>query len=288
MKINIILITYNQESYIRQTLDSILNQNINEDNIEMIIADDCSTDNTLSIIEEYSKHCKKANFAFNFLKNTRNLGYIKNYERAFNACDGDYIAIIEGDDYWITDNHIKQHAEFLEAHQECSMSFNRHIRLFEGQNMREEIVEWVSPSDVEYFTTEQMIQGNKIGNLSCCVFRTSLIKNLNSEIFEIVFADWLLGMIMGQYGYLAYQKEITSVYRIHDKGQWSKMGEVEQAKNMIKQLKVYNQLLNYKYNKEFSRKIKSLEICLYGDNSIKGRIKKIIPNFIKKLYWKYL
>lgn len=280
-KVNVILITYNQEKYIEQALHSILMQETTFA-FDIIVADDCSTDATLNIIRQYAN---ESNIKFIFLPNNENLGYIKNYQRAFAACESDYITIMEGDDFWNSPHHIQNHIAFLDNHSECSMCFNRHIRLFEDQ-YREEIPEWTGENNYQYFTTEQMIQGNKIGNLSCCTFRSELIKKLDPHLFDLTFADWLLGMIMGQYGYLGYLEQVTSTYRIHDNGQWSRMSETEQTLKMISQLKLYDKILGYKYTRLFARKIKSLEICLYGNRDLKDKIKHFVPDSLKKLYWK--
>lgn len=281
MKINIIVITYNHANYICQAMDSIMMQEIPHD-VELIIADDNSTDDTLAKIKQYTD---KSSFKITFLPKERNLGFVKNYKRAFDACDGKYIAIMEGDDYWTSPLHIKHHVDFLENHPDYSVSFNRHIRFFQDQD-RTEIFEWNNAKDFETITTAQLALGNRIGNLSCCVFRTGLIKKLAPELFNIEFADWLLGMIMGQYGPLAYQKEVTSLYRIHDNGQWSRMNEKEQGETLLEAMKIYDKILDYKYTDEFAQHTKRINIGLYGDKSFRGRIKSITPESIRKIYRK--
>ena len=281
MKLSVLLITYNQEKYIEQTLRSILMQKTLFD-FNIIVADDASSDNTLEIIEQLAKD---SDLEFIFLEKKHNLGYVKNYQRAFAACTGDYITIMEGDDYWSSEDHLQSHANILDKHTEYSMCFNRHIRLFETKQT-EEIPEWKDDESRILYTMKDMIQGNKIGNLSCCTFRNKLIKKLPFQIFDHSIADWFLGMFMTQFGSLAYLKEITSTYRIHDKGQWSKMQEEEKAMGMINSLKFYDSFFDYKYHKEFAKKIKSLEICLYGDKSTRGLIKRITPEFIRKIYRK--
>lgn len=278
-KVNIILITYNQEKYIGQAVESILKQKSTHD-IEVIVADDASPDRTVSIIEEYASTTP---IRFTFLPKVPNLGFIKNYQRAFNACDGDYIAILEGDDYWTSPHHIEHHVNFLEEHWECTMSYNRHVRYWVDEH-RFEVFDWDSPDNYKYITSQRLVLENCIGNFSCCVYRGKLIRELKPELFDLDFADWLIGIIMGQYGFLAYQKEITSAYRIHAKGQWSHMSGEEQAKKVIKMIDIYDVFLEYKYTKEFTKHRKRLEICLYGDKSMKGNLKKITPEFIKNAY----
>lgn len=281
MKVNIILITYNHAEYIRRTLESILMQKTVYD-VEIIVADDSSPDNTVDIIKEYEN---QGSFSFTFLPKSVNLGYNLNYRRAFAACTGNYVAIMEGDDYWVQSNHLQNHIDHLEKQYGASMSYNRHIRLFSDQN-REEIFDWTSDYDYELVTTEQLALGNRIGNLSCCVFRGDLIRNLDPNLFDMEIADWMLGMYMGQFGPLLYLKEVTTTYRIHDNGQWSRMDEKAQSKRIIELINEYDKYFNYKYTKAFTKHKQRLEILLYGDKSFKGFIKSITPEFIKKVYRK--
>lgn len=92
--------TYNGEKYIREQMDSILNQTIQD--IELIICDDCSSDSTIDIIKEYSKKDKR----IRVYKNEKNLGFIKNFEKAISLCKGEYIALSDQDDIW-TPNHLE-------------------------------------------------------------------------------------------------------------------------------------------------------------------------------------
>lgn len=283
MKINIILITYNHAGYIRQTLEGIIMQQTPHD-VEIIVADDYSTDNTVEIIREYEG---KTPFSFTYLAKEHNVGYNRNYQLAFAACTGDYIAIMEGDDYWVKPSHLQNHIEHLEKIAGSSMSYNRHIRLFEDQN-RKEIFEWTDDRDYEPVTTEQLALGNKIGNLSCCVFRGELIRQLDPKLFDMEIADWMLGMYMGQFGPLLYLKEVTSAYRIHDSGQWSRMSDKDQCIRVIELINQYDKYFNYKYTEVFTKHKRRLEILLYGDKSVKGKIKSITPACIRKLYNKLL
>jgi len=95
--VSIALCTYNGENFLREQLDSLVNQTYT--NTEIIIVDDCSKDKTFEILEEYAQK-------FTFIKvykNNSNLGYVKNFERALLLCKGDYIALCDQDDIWIED-----------------------------------------------------------------------------------------------------------------------------------------------------------------------------------------
>jgi len=87
--------TYNGERFLRQQLDSILTQTALPG--EIIVCDDCSSDNTVNILQEYARK-------FSIIKiyqNEANLGYAKNFEKAIMLCSGQYIALSDQDDIWL-------------------------------------------------------------------------------------------------------------------------------------------------------------------------------------------
>lgn len=97
--ISIALAAYNGAKYISEQLDSILSQNYQD--FELIICDDCSTDNTWQIIEEYARKDNR----IKIYENNENLGFKKNFEKAISLCNGEYIALSDQDDIW-TNNHL--------------------------------------------------------------------------------------------------------------------------------------------------------------------------------------
>ena len=257
MKLDIILITYNQEQYIAQAVESILMQRVNYDvQVRVIVADDCSKDNTLEIIKSYEK---KSPFLFVYLSPDTNLGISKNYQRAFAACDGDYIAILEGDDWWSYPNHIEQHIRFLCTHKECSMSMNT-ITFYAQETQTSKLPYWgYGDADVFYVDTEcQITQGNQLGNLSACVFRNSCIKQLPASLFGISIADWMLGVMLSQQGSIALLKESTSVYRTNENSTWASLSEKQRVKRMLDLSRQYDKYQNGQYHiywKRYRRKL---------------------------------
>lgn len=257
MKLNIVLISYNQEQYIAQAVESILMQRVNDDvQVRVIVADDCSKDRTLEIIKSYEE---KSPFPFVYLAADTNLGISKNYQRAFAACDGDYIAILEGDDWWSSPNHIEQHIRFLDAHKECSMSMNT-ITFFTQETQESKPAYWgYGNYDVYYVDTKRQItEGNQLGNLSACFFRTSCIKKIPDSLYSISIADWMLGVMLSQQGSIALLKESTSVYRTNANSTWASLSRKQQVKRMLKLSKQYDKYQNGQYHiywKRFRRKL---------------------------------
>lgn len=118
MKLSVFVVTYNQEQYIRQCLDSIVMQQVNFD-YEVIIGEDCSTDRTPQICDEYAK---KYPF-IHVYHHPKNLGLVKNWEFVLNHCTGEYVAMIEGDDYWTNPKKLQTQVDYLEANWDCQICF---------------------------------------------------------------------------------------------------------------------------------------------------------------------
>lgn len=98
--ISIALASYNGGRYIKEQLDSILDQTIQD--FEVVVCDDRSTDDTWNIIKQYaSKDCR-----IRIYRNEKNLGFVKNFEKAISLCEGEYIALCDQDDTW-TPHHLE-------------------------------------------------------------------------------------------------------------------------------------------------------------------------------------
>lgn len=118
MKLSVAIITYNQGRYIKDCLEGILNQKTNFD-FEIIIGDDCSSDDTLTICQEYSHQHPR----IKILENKTNLGYSENWKRTLNSCSGEYIAPIEGDDYWINESKLQKQVDFLDRNPSVGLCY---------------------------------------------------------------------------------------------------------------------------------------------------------------------
>jgi glycosyltransferase involved in cell wall biosynthesis len=104
------MITYNHEKYIANAIESVVNQKTKY-KYEIIIGEDCSTDNTLAIIKEYKERYPDV---IRIISSETNVGMFANVERVTAACNGKYVAFLEGDDYWHNLNKIEVQLDFME------------------------------------------------------------------------------------------------------------------------------------------------------------------------------
>jgi glycosyltransferase involved in cell wall biosynthesis len=120
LTVSVCVLSYNLEKYISDALDSILSQKVNF-KYNIVIGDDCSTDNTHEIIRKYAdQHPDK----FILLLHDNNLGMLANFAKSLKACTGKYIAILDGDDYWTDPLKLQKQVDFLESHPDYSMVFH--------------------------------------------------------------------------------------------------------------------------------------------------------------------
>lgn len=114
IKVSVCCIAYNHVKYIERALDSVLQQSINFP-IEIIIGDDCSTDGTQSIIKEYAK--KYPSLIKTILQPVNSKGK-KNFRDVFAEAKGEYLVVLETDDYWTDNSKLQTQADFLDQHKE--------------------------------------------------------------------------------------------------------------------------------------------------------------------------
>jgi glycosyltransferase involved in cell wall biosynthesis len=92
--ISVAVCTYNGERFLREQLDSLIRQDY--PNLEIIVSDDCSSDATLEILEEYAE----THTQITVFQNSSNLGFVRNFEKCLRLCSGQYIALCDQDDIW--------------------------------------------------------------------------------------------------------------------------------------------------------------------------------------------
>ncbi|MCQ2974921.1 MAG: glycosyltransferase [Bacteroidales bacterium] len=118
MKLSVLVVTYNHEKYITQCLDSILSQQVSFD-YELVLGVDLCSDNTLDICKYYSSKYPQ----IKLLQTKERLGMVNNWKRSLYSCQGDYIAICEGDDYWTDNLKLQKQVDFLDKYLDCGLCY---------------------------------------------------------------------------------------------------------------------------------------------------------------------
>jgi glycosyltransferase involved in cell wall biosynthesis len=214
MMVSVCMITYNHEKYIGQAIEGVLLQKCNF-SLELIIGEDCSTDNTRKICEEY----QRKNNIIKLLPSETNLGIIPNFIRTLNSCSGKYIAICEGDDYWIDSNKLQKQVNFLENNSNYTICFHNVQILNKNILIENFITRKINDTSDIY----ELAKGNYI-QTSSCVFRKCWDK-LPAWYYSCSIGDYPLHMINSKYGKIKYFPDIMATYRIHNSNCWANLSK---------------------------------------------------------------
>ena len=203
---SVAVLTYNQEKYIAQTLDSILSQNHNF-LYEIVIGEDCSTDNTRTIIEQYAK--KYPNIV-KPIYNNPNLGLLRNYYNVISHCSGKYIMECAGDDYWLP-GKVKVQIEFMEKNSDVCMCYGNVKCFKESKNT---FLEKTCGGIKETF--EDLLKGNSVPTPTVC-FKKEMLNEYLNEINPLeqqwLMEDYPMWLYFSHKSKLKYLDETFAVYR---------------------------------------------------------------------------
>lgn len=247
IKASVLVVTYNHERYISQAIDSVLMQECSFD-YEIVIADDCSTDSTKVILQRYAE---KYPHKIRLIPTDLNLGVTKNYRRSFKECKGEYIAVLEGDDYWTSPFKLGRQVKFLHEHRECVLCFNRLIYFYENEGRFYFYPEFEIDRDYKLFMSIELIRNNFIGNFSACVYRKSAIEALDESLYNMKVYDWMFNIVISQYGMIGYLPEVMSMYRKHPKSTFAGKTVEQQEEEVLALIDIYNDYLENKFEDDF-------------------------------------
>ncbi|MBV9242488.1 MAG: glycosyltransferase, partial [Acidobacteria bacterium] len=119
--VSICMITYDHEPFIAQAIEGVLGQQA-EFEIELVIGDDVSTDATGRICREYQA---KYPSTVRVLERSHNLGIALNFMTTLEACEGKYVAICEGDDYWTDPRKLQKQVDYMESRPALAVCHHR-------------------------------------------------------------------------------------------------------------------------------------------------------------------
>lgn len=219
IKVSVAMPTYNHERFIAQAIDSVLMQETDFP-VELVIGDDCSTDGTRSIVEGYAARYPTR---VKVLLHPHNLGPShspgkNNFVAVINACTGNYVAMLEGDDYWTDPRKLQKQVEFLEANPSHSMCF--HDVAMVCQDAQEAPPYPFANDERNIYTIEDLVRHNFIPTCSV-VFRRGLFGKFPSWFYEVTVGDWPLHVINASFGDVGRLHEQMGVYRVHAGSVWS-------------------------------------------------------------------
>ena len=248
--ISILLLTYMHEEFVREALDSIFTQELSV-GFEVIATEDCSSDRTRIILEEYRQRFPETLF---ILQRDARVGGKRNLLDGFARCRGNFVCVLDGDDYW-TDTHklSAQLAILQESSQYVACAHNTRALVVRDNALSYDIVD---PERVkEHYSLSDLIEGRIYLHSSSLLFRNVFKGALPEAQAHPRAGDYFMSMLFAEHGNIAFIDRVMSVYRMTGLGAWSTLDPLAQRMRNIDGLVVYNKLLRYRYATLFDSRI---------------------------------
>lgn len=256
--------TYNHEPYIAQAIEGVVKQQTDFP-IELIIAEDCSTDHTADIALKYRKRYSSLIRVITFEKN---VGMMNNFFRTHSACRGRYIAFCEGDDYWIDPFKLQKQVDFLEANLDCSWCFHSSKVVFvngcgSGYISKPRKI----PKECKFELKDIILGGGSFFATASTMFVADSIRNLPDWFMKAYVGDTPLALLASMRGKIGFLPDVMCVYRANIKNSWSERiynkNRIIWYKETIEYLNDFNKYSHYKYNKYVKRRIINIKCSLF-------------------------
>jgi glycosyltransferase involved in cell wall biosynthesis len=227
-KISVCITTYNHEDFIAQALDSVLEQSLNWP-IEIIVGEDGSIDATKEIVESYASQHEYIRAFYRDEKDkiylhgrpTGRFNFIQNIKQA----EGEYIALLDGDDYWANPEKLTTQARILDSHPGISIVFHRVVNSVDGSSGG------LFPSQERYpegiYSTNDLLENNFIATASV-MFRRKKDFSFPEYLYRVPYADWPLHLLNSRSGNVYLLDDVMAVRREHGGGRWSSSDKFEQ------------------------------------------------------------
>lgn len=240
VRVSVLVMTYNHAELIGQALDSVLMQRTSFD-CEIVITEDCSTDGTREIVQEYQSRFPDK---IRLLLSDQNQNSLAVVSRGIRACRGEFVALLDGDDYWTDPEKLRLQVEFLDSHPDCSACFHNATAVY--ADARQPPRDWTPPGQKAFMTLADIWRGNPIATGSV-LFRNGLYELPRwYDEMPMPITDWPLHVLNAEHGTIAYIDRVMSVYRIHEGGTYSRLDETRKFEKRHEFYLRMNANMNYR------------------------------------------
>ncbi len=242
------MITYNHGRFIAQAIESVLMQETDFP-VELVVGEDCSTDETLRVVLEYAK---KYPYVVRAILHEHNVGASANALAVEMACRGQYIAYLEGDDYWTEATKLQKQVRMLESNPSycmCGSATRIMVRTSDGDEVDAGLIE---PKELKpYYILTDFLGGYPMHSSSIMIRRGL-----------VVFPSWMNGVtnrdtcflaLHAEKGPAGYVNEVTSCYRLHAGGIWSGKSLLDRARSQRRTYDSLNSHFGGRYHRLLRR-----------------------------------
>ncbi len=279
MKVSVAVVTYNHHKFIAQCLDSILMQETDFE-FDIVVGDDVSTDGTRAIVQQYAdNHPGRIKAVFP----EKNLGDAGRpmFVETTKHCRGQYIAMIDGDDYWTDPRKLQKQSDYLDKNTECSLCYHDVILVFDGEKSPNLLI--MPPNHPEFISGEDIIWSCYIQGCSSMA-RREVVQDFPQWFFDTPWADVPLYLMAAEQGLLGYINEPMGAYRVHETGVWQSLDKLSQIRSAIAVLDALNKTFRKKYGRVIRESLSFQYVDLSKHFVRDGRPVEAIRNFAHAIY----
>jgi glycosyltransferase involved in cell wall biosynthesis len=211
-----------------------------------VVGEDCSTDRTREIVVDFQKRFPDK---IRLLLPEHNIGAHRNGAQTLAACAGEYVALLEGDDYWTSKDKIQKQADYLDDHAGCTICFHP-VRWFYDDEHEHGIrtpphnSAW--PAYYREVSTAQDLLREMFIQTASVMFRRDRFE-YPEWVKGLMMGDWPLYVLLADKGGIGCLNEVMSAYRNHSGGIWFTVEEETRYREVIKMYECLNAHFNYKY-----------------------------------------
>jgi glycosyltransferase involved in cell wall biosynthesis len=219
-KVSVEVITYNQAQFIAQALESVLNQKASFE-WEIVVGDDYSTDGTREILKSYVGRYPER---IRLLLHPRRLGPDRlglegknNLLATYRACRGEYVALLEGDDYWTDDYKLEKQVRFLDTHPGCSLCSHAVAVEYSGARGQH----WgtvIGESSERIYSIEDFLRQETQISTPSMLFRRRSLRKIPAWFQDEVNGDYALQALLAEQGNVGVLPECMATHRKHESG----------------------------------------------------------------------
>ncbi len=284
-KVAILMSTYNGEKYLKEQIDSLVNQTYK--NLCIIIRDDGSNDNTINIIKEYQKN--NANIIF---KADKNIGFMNSFFELLKECnDAEYYAYCDQDDIWMEDK-IERAVAFLDKADK-----DKPVLYFSNSDYYDEHMNYItSAPKVKMYNFRNALVECVTQGMTMVINNTTRKMMIDNKPTKCLFHDWWTYMLCSGLGEIIYDEKSLVKYRRHNKSVTSEgKSKIDLLLYRINEFiignslkKIKDQIIQYDefyYDKLNDENKKTIRLFTNRKNTIINTLKKVFyyKRFRKKL-----
>lgn len=239
-KVSVSLITYNHAPYIAKAIESVLTQRTTFP-FELVIGEDESSDGTREIVQRFGEqyperirlhlHSRAANISYKGRPTSR-----RNFVNNVQSARGEYIALLDGDDYWTDPEKLQRQADFLDSHAECGTCFHR-VAVVDEKDQRLPAESEIRVLQPDYDLAD-LLNRKFLMHTGSVMFRRGLFADFPDWYYECPVSDFPLHVLNGLRARYGLVDREMGAYRVHAGGIWSTSAEGDPRANPEHQRKL--------------------------------------------------